>query len=80
MLDDISSALDVETEIQLWDRINQYRQSRNVTCLVVTQKKHALKLADHIIVLEAGSIKAQGTLHELMDDQQCEEISSIFKK
>jgi len=57
VMDDISSALDVDTEKRLWERLNELR-SKGVTLLVVTQKEYALKYADQVIVLENGEMKS----------------------
>jgi len=52
VLDDLSSALDVETERQLWERVSE---SKEITCLVATHRRPALRRADHIIVLKTGA-------------------------
>jgi len=64
VFDDISSALDVETENMLWTRIFQHQ--RDATCLVVSHRKPALKRADQIIVLNEGRIEAVGKLTDLL--------------
>lgn len=64
VFDDISSALDVETENELWSRIFTYQQ--DATCLVVSHRKPALSRADQIILLKDGRIESVGKLTDLL--------------
>ncbi len=73
VFDDLSSALDVETELALWSRIfNNTSEEENwiPTCLVVSHRRSVLRRADQIILLKAGKIAAQGKLNEIISKGQ----------
>ena len=78
VFDDLSSALDVETEGTLWGRLFSERETSDPpTCLVVSHRRTALRRADHIIVLKDGKVEDEGALDELLES--CEEMVRLWK-
>ncbi|MBN1137721.1 MAG: ABC transporter ATP-binding protein [Anaerolineae bacterium] len=77
VFDDLSSALDVDTERILWDRLLAGERSSGLTCLVVSHRRTALRRADWIIVLKDGQIAAEGKLGTLLET--CEEMQRLWR-
>ena len=69
VFDDLSSALDAETEAELWRRLFGGMGDgggRVKTCLVVSHRPAALRRADQVLLMEAGRLVGRGSLDELL--------------
>ena len=63
ILDDATSALDMETEKQIQHNL---KQSEDMTRIIIAHRISAVRDADEIIVLEGGTIAERGTHETLM--------------
>jgi ATP-binding cassette subfamily B protein len=72
--DDLSSALDVETERLLWEGVFA---RPTATCLVVSHRRAVLRRATQIIVLKDGRIEDVGQLDELLG--RCAEMQRLWR-
>jgi len=75
VFDDLSSALDVETEQLLWERL--FADGNNQTCLAVSHRPLVLRKADKVIVMKNGKIECQGKLDDLLHTS--EEMQKLWE-
>ena len=75
VFDDLSSALDVETEKIFWERM--FQSKKDNTFLVVSHKPLVLQEADNIIILKKGEIDASGSLETLLNSST--EMQRLFE-
>ena len=64
LADDVSSALDARTELELWAALRE----RGSTVVGASSKRAALALADQVVVLDAGRVVDRGRWVDLAPD------------
>jgi ABC-type multidrug transport system fused ATPase/permease subunit len=64
ILDEATSAVDVESEVLIQRALEKFRQGRTV--LIISHRLSILNLVDRIVMLERGTIVAQGSDAELL--------------
>lgn len=64
VLDDSTSALDMETEQQIQQRL---KTLNNTTKIIIAHRISAVRDADEILILEQGKVKERGTHQELLE-------------
>ncbi len=93
VFDDLSSALNVNTENLLWQRLGQVPNAAcgtenakhsafpalnsELTCLVISHRRAALQRADQIVVLKDGCVEDIGKLDELL--ARCTEMQRLWQ-
>ncbi|MGH0137667.1 UNVERIFIED_CONTAM: hypothetical protein FKN15_018638 [Acipenser sinensis] len=63
ILDEATSCLDIESEHAIQESLSR---TRGQTVLVIAHRLKTVEKADHIIVIEGGEVREQGTHQELM--------------
>ena len=66
ILDDALSAVDASTEEEIRNELKKVM--KNMTTLIITNRAPTIELCDEVVYIENGSVKAQGTHTELIDN------------
>jgi ATP-binding cassette, subfamily B, multidrug efflux pump len=64
VLDDVTSSLDATTERRIVEAL--YREFKDRTAIIISQKINTIRYADRIVVMEGGCIVAEGTHEQLI--------------
>jgi ABC-type multidrug transport system fused ATPase/permease subunit len=67
ILDESTSALDSESEFEIWNSIYEFRKEINMGIIVVAHRLSSVKNCDRIIVIDKGKVVESGTHQELMN-------------
>jgi len=69
LLDEASSALDVNTETQVYKKLHEFTRKNNITTITIAHRFAVVKECDVIFVVEGGKIAEFGSHEELMSKQ-----------
>lgn len=75
ILDDSTSAVDVNTEAKIKQALKQY--AKGLTCIIIAQRITSMLDADKIVVLDHGEIAGVGTHQELL--KNCRVYQEIYR-
>jgi molybdate transport system ATP-binding protein len=79
LLDEPLAALDAMTKARIIDDLRHWNQARRIPILYVTHsREEVFALGEHVIVLDAGRIVAQGTPHEVIAAPQQETVAQLI--
>jgi ABC-2 type transport system ATP-binding protein len=68
-LDEPSAGLDVEGRLALWELLEELRTNGVTVVLTTHAMDEAERLADHVVIIAAGQIKAAGPIRDVTGDR-----------
>jgi molybdate transport system ATP-binding protein len=78
LLDEPLAALDASTRSKIIDDLRQWNQTHRIPVLYVTHsREEVFALGEHVLVLDAGRIVAEGTPHEVIAAPQQETVAQL---
>ena len=67
ILDEPTTGLDPQTRKVIWSVIEELREKEQMTVFLTTHYMEEAATADYVVILDSGSIVAEGTPHELKE-------------
>lgn len=61
ILDEPTTGLDPKTRKLVWDMINEFRKTTNLTVLLTTHYMEEASIADNVVIIDSGKIVAEGS-------------------
>ena len=61
ILDEPTTGLDPKTRKLVWDMINEFRKTTNLTVLLTTHYMEEASIADNVVIIDGGKIVAEGS-------------------
>ena len=77
ILDEPTTGLDPQTRKNLWNVVEKLREEEHMTVFLTTHYMEEAAAASYVVILDKGSIIAEGTPHELKE-QYAEDIISLY--
>lgn len=68
ILDEPTTGLDPQTRKNIWDVINTLRKKENMTVFLTTHYMEEAAEADYVVIIDKGSVAAEGTPLELKNE------------
>lgn len=81
LLDEPTSAMDINATIKAEDIIREYKEKHNNTIIIATHSiRQAERLADVVLYIENGQIKEIADAHTFIDSPQTQELKDFLLK
>lgn len=77
ILDEPTTGLDPQTRKVIWSVIEELREKERMTVFLTTHYMEEAATADYVVILDSGSIVAEGTPHELKE-KYVEDYISLY--
>ncbi len=77
ILDEPTTGLDPQTRKVIWSVIEELREKEQMTVFLTTHYMEEAATADYVVILDSGSIVAEGTPHELKE-KYVEDYVSLY--